>query len=458
MRRFRFAFILILFLPVLARGQYGSADYRIERWDEDYSYLNGAPKTDFFDPIKYISIGSDPDWYLSLGGQVRERYDYFNNSGFGAGRQDEDGFRLTRVLAHVDAHFGPSLRAFVQIDAARVDDRIGGPRQGDADDIDLQQGFADLKLSIGDESSAVVRLGRQELIYGAQRLVSPNDWVNVRRTFDGAKVSFSFPNDALDVFATHPVIIDKPHLNSEDEDAWFAGIYNVMALPAILPGSHSKLDLYVLGLGRNRSDTMPVDSQTYTVGARFHTTPGQWDFDIEADWQLGRLGSENINAWGLAAEAGYTFSNIALSPRASVGIDMASGSADGTERFNQLFPPQYLYLGHIYLFGRQNLIDLHGGILFNLTSTVTLSLDEHIFWRQNTHDAIYDLNGGIVRASNGSSASSLGNEFDAAINWQIQRHFSAYVGYAHFFTGSFIEQTGPDHDVDFFYAAVTFTF
>ena len=458
MRRLILTGIFLALLPSPARAQYGSANYRIQRWDEDYSYLKGAPKTDFFDPIKYISIGSDPDWYLSLGGQFRERYDYFNNSNFGAGRQDDDGFRLTRVLAHVDAHFGPNLRAFVQIDAARVDDRIVGPRPGDADDIDLQQGFADLKFSIGDESSATVRLGRQELIYGAQRLVSPDDWVNVRRTFDGAKISFSFPNDALDIFATRPVVVDKPHLNSPDEDRWFAGIYNVMALPAILPGGHSKLDLYLLGLGQNRWELMPFDSQTYTLGARFHTTPGQWDFDIEADWQLGRLGSENINAWSLAAEAGYTFSNLALSPRASIGLDMASGSADGTGRFNQLYPPTYIYLGHIYLFGRQNLVDLHGGILFNLTNNLTLSLDQHIFWRQNTHDALYNLSGGIVRASNGSNASSVGNEFDAAINWQIQRHFSAYMGYAHFFTGSFIEQTGPDHDVDFFYAAVTFTF
>jgi hypothetical protein len=458
MRIFVFIVLLAFVFPSPARAQYGSADYLIERWDEDYSYLKGAPKTDFFDPIKYISIGPDPDWYLSLGGQVRERYDFFNNSSFGAGRQDDDGFRLTRVLAHVDAHLGPNLRAFVQIDASRVDDRIVGPRPGDADDIDLQQGFGDFKLSLGDASSAVIRVGRQELIYGAQRLVSPNDWANVRRTFDGAKVSFSFPNDALDVFVTRPVIIDKPHLNSEDEDAWFAGIYNVRSLPTILPGGHSKLDLYALGLGANKSASNPADSQTYTLGTRFHTTPGQWDFDVEADWQIGRMGSDNISAWAFAAEGGYTFSEIAMTPRASLGIDLASGSPDRTQRFNQLFPPQYLYLGHIYLFGRQNIIDLHPGLLLNLTRDVTLSLDEHIFWRQNVHDAVYDLNGGVVRASNGSDAASIGNEFDAAINWQIQRHFSAYIGYAHFFTGTFVEQTGPDHDVDFFYAAVTFTF
>ena len=41
---------------------------------------------------------------------------------------------------------------------------------------------------------------------------------------------------------------------------------------------------------------------------------------------------------------------------------------------------------------------------------------------------------------------------------QIDRHWNAYIGYAHFFTGDFINQTGPSKDVDFLYASVTFTF
>src|SRR5947199_9080396 len=29
------------------------------RWEEDYSYLKDHPKTDFFDPIKYVPLGPD---------------------------------------------------------------------------------------------------------------------------------------------------------------------------------------------------------------------------------------------------------------------------------------------------------------------------------------------------------------------------------------------------------------
>ncbi|HEV8607005.1 MAG TPA: alginate export family protein [Tepidisphaeraceae bacterium] len=458
MRRLTFS-LAILLLSAPAWAQYGSADFSIERWEEDYSFLKkSANRKDFFDPIKYVPLNSAGDQYLSFGGQARERYDYFNNSNFAAGAQDEDGFFLTRLLAHVDAHFGKNFRLFLQLNSAFVHDRVGGARPGDADYIDIQQAFADFQIPINSSTSALFRIGRQELIYGAQRLIGPNDWVNVRRTFDGAKVSLSTPNNVLDVFLVRPIDIHKQSLNGEDESTWFAGIYNVTALPDLLKGAHSKLDLYLLALDKQQSEINAVDSTTYTLGARLHTTPEPWDFDLELDGQLGKFDGDSISAWSIATEAGYTFSQFIFSPRASLGLDAASGSPDPAHRFNQLFPPTYTYLGHIYIFGRENIIDLHPGLIVNLTSSVALQLDQHFFWRQNTHDAVYNLAGGIVRFSTASDEPYLGNEFDSVINWQINRHTSAYLGYAHFFPGDFINDTGPSADVDFLYAAVTFTF
>jgi hypothetical protein len=458
------ATLLTTAAPVRAQ-RYGSSDsYSLERWEENYAYLKDpAARTGFFDPVKYVPLGADPNWYLSFGGQARERYDYFNNSNFGAGPQDEDGFRLTRLLAHVDAHFGEHFRAFVQLDSSLANDRFGGPRYGDADDFDVQQAFADVSFSLGGTAtdSATLRLGRQELIYGAQRLISPNDWANVRRAFDGVKLSLSFPADSLDIFFVRPVIIDKSHWNSDDDHAWLAGLYNVTALPWLLsPQAKSKLDLYLLALETTSQSAIApgVSAATCTLGTRLHTTPVPWDFDLEADWQFGHRESSAIGAWALAAEAGYTFADAPLAPRAALGIDLASGSANGAHRFNQLFPPQYLHLGHMYVLGRQNLIDLHPEATFNLTRTITLDVAEHFFWRQNTGDATYNLTGGVVRAGTGTTASAIGSEFDAVINWQVQRHLSTYVGYAHFFTGPFLRRTGAHDDMDFIYAAVTFTF
>jgi len=451
-----------------ARGEdYGyssSSGYNIERWDEDWSWLKDHwdefgtwqkdPRSDYFDPLKYILFSESLDSYISIGGQARYRYDLFNNSNFGAGPEDNDGFHLTRLLLHADIHLNENFRAFVQINSGMVDNRVGGPRPGDADEIDFQQAFLDATAPIGDGQSVLFRFGRQELIYGAQRLISPNDWGNVRRTFEGAKAEWVSHNNTLDVFWVRPVLINNVRLNNGDNSQSFEGVYNVTALPDLIRGADSRLELYFLGLNKTRPD----DSDTYTLGTRFKTTPGNWDFDFQPDYQFGKTGANSISAWAVATEACYTCNYSTFTPRASVGLDIASGSPNPGHRFNQLFPPLYLYLGHMYVLGRQNVIDLHQGLDFHLTRDVTLSLAEHIFWRQNTSDAAYSLTGSVVRAAGASRAAYTGNEFDIVTNWQINKHISTYVGYAHFFAGDFIQETGKHDDIDFFYASMTFAF
>jgi len=61
--------------------------YKILRFDENYSCLsNSALRTNFFDPIKYIPLRTnDPAWYLTLGGEVRERFEGHYDPNFGIG-------------------------------------------------------------------------------------------------------------------------------------------------------------------------------------------------------------------------------------------------------------------------------------------------------------------------------------------------------------------------------------
>src|SRR5947209_1954524 len=91
------------------------ATYSSVRWDENYSYLRDpGRRTDYLDPIKYMPLNERGDWYVSLGGQIRDRYEYFNHSSLGAGPQDRDGYNLFRFLPYVDVHAGPYVRGFFQ--------------------------------------------------------------------------------------------------------------------------------------------------------------------------------------------------------------------------------------------------------------------------------------------------------------------------------------------------------
>ena len=126
--------------------------YTVPRWNEDYGYLqNPSNQSDCMDPIKFIPLNANGDWYASFGGQIRDRYEYFNHYLFGTGPQTRDGYNLARITENLDLHFGPDLRVFLQGTSAFETGRDGGPRPNDRDELDLEQGFADYTIPIGGE-------------------------------------------------------------------------------------------------------------------------------------------------------------------------------------------------------------------------------------------------------------------------------------------------------------------
>jgi hypothetical protein len=443
----------------------GAPIYTPVRWNEDYRYLaDESKRADLFDPVKYIPLGPD-DWYLSLGAQARYRYEYFDEFNFGDPfPQDDDGYHLTRFMGHADLHLGENVRGFVQFISAHISDRDGGPRvapagsenSSDRNDFDVHQAFVDVILPI-DKAKIVLRGGRQNLLYGAQRLISPLDWTNTRRTFDGGKISITCPQNVFDIFWVQPVTVDKDDADDRGHGTDFAGIYDTVSLPDLIEGAGAKIDAYALYLDREA-----LDEERYTVGGRFYANPKPIDFDVEAAYQFGDLADADISAWMFAAEAGYTFADASLSPRMYLGFDIASGDDDpgntDAETFNQLFPLGHAYFGYIDVVGRQNIIDLHPGASIKPHKDMKLSLDYHMFWREADDDALYNAGGAPLRPAGGSTEKRIGSEIDLLLTWQVDRHLLTYFGYSHFFPGQFIEDTGDDEAIDFVYVAVQYTF
>src|SRR5262245_50237648 len=93
----------------------GRPSYQPLRYDEDWSVLaNSACRTEMLDHIKYVPFSRD-GWYLSMGGEIRQRYENYQNPGFGSDPKDDNGYLLQRYLLHADSHFGSRFRLFVQL-------------------------------------------------------------------------------------------------------------------------------------------------------------------------------------------------------------------------------------------------------------------------------------------------------------------------------------------------------
>jgi hypothetical protein len=447
----------------------------VVRYDEDYSFLRDTSRrSDLFDPIKYIPFNQNGDAYLSLGGSMRERYEYFHNINGGTPPQDANGYYLTRFLAHADLHLGDNFRIFAQLKSSMEDGRDGGPRPSDSDEFDIQQAFFDLRLPLGGTTRDAItfRGGRQELAYGAERLIGVSDWSNVLRTFEGGRAMLATGNNRLDLFWVRPVVISSEEPNVGDGNTSFAGIYDTLALPSVLQGA--KLELYGLALNKTKGaayDTagaVGVDSDTYTLGVRFSGKPAPFDFDAELDYQFGQYNHGDLNAYSVSLVGGYTMTAV-LTPRIFVGFDYASGDNDRADAdrqtFNQLFPTGHMYLGYIDMVGRQNIIDIHPGVDFTLckdrpnVKSLTLRAEYHQFWRASTDDAVYNAAGGITRAAvAGHDERGIGGELDLLLTWQVDRHLALCAGYSHLWSGAFLRNTGPGKDVDFFYAWASYAF
>ena len=82
----------------------------------------------------------------------------------------------------------------------------------------------------------------------------------------------------------------------------------------------------------------------------------------------------------------------------------------------------------------------------------------HHFRRPGRADGLYAASGALLRAGDPNAARAVGEEIDLSFAYRFDAHLTIGGGYAHFFPGRFLEQTGPSRNVDFGYLLAQYTF
>jgi hypothetical protein len=457
---------LLLCLPICSsadsdKSADGPQGYSLNRADENYSYLhNPGSRTDIWDTLKYIPFNDAGSWYLSLGGEARERYEYFNNPNWGKDAQDS-GYFLQRYFLHGDLKMGGNFRIFSQLQSSLENGRAGGPRPTDKDELDLHQAFLDVKLELPGDAALTLRSGRQEMAYGSQRIISVREGPNIRQSFDGFRLMYRTAAVKIDSFATRPVQTKRNVFDDgPDNSKAFWGTYAALPFPLLTEGN---IDLYYLGLYRSKAafDQGAARETRQSVGTRLWRTAVPLDYNFEAIYQWGSFGSGDIRAWTVASDTGYTVSSLPLGPRIGLRADIASGDDDPSKKdlqtFNPLFP-KGAYFSEAALIGPANFMDLNPCIDLHLTERLTLILDWDFFWRESIHDGLYNNAVVPVRSGKTSDAHFIGSMSQAQLLWDIDRHLSLVAIYGHFFAGSFLKESGPGADVDYLTSWLTYKF
>ena len=463
MKRIGYTFCLVLVSSASSWLQAADAtDYKQLRYNESYLYLcDPARHSDCLDPIKLIKLSDSCEYYLSLGGEIRERYEIYHNSLWGRGPQDGGGYLLQRYMVHADTHLGEHARFFLQFKSGLETGRNSEPRPTDRDEFDLHQAFLEIAIPLSNKGGLAFRLGRQELVYGSSRLISFREGPNVRSSFDGAKFILKLSHWQVDGFAVKPVQTKTGVFDdAPDRGQGFWGIYTVTPF-SWLPGGN--LDFYYLGLDRENAhfNQGAAHERRHTLGTRIWGNKADWDYNFELVYQFGKFGDADIQAWTAASDTGFTFTRRLFKPRLGMRANITSGDKDPAksdlQTFNPLFP-KGAYFGEPALIGPANHTDIHPQMDLTLRPNLGLSLDWDCFWRTSIKDGIYGPAVNLIQPSLGSNARYIGNQVEAMMTWSINRHLSWYADYAHFFAGAFLKQTTPGKDVDYLSMWMTYRF
>ncbi len=375
---------------------------------------------------------------LKIGLNLRHRYEVrsqdfagtvgvkvFNNDGTTtttpgtnahAARKASLDFTLQRMRLSFDMDVNKNVMARIMFQDVRTFGEAG--ITSNLGRTDLQEGYVQLR-NLGDInpllSNVQMRIGRWQQGYGNHRVIGTLGWANQSRSYDGAKIMYKKGNFWADVFAwqisenvsggvSGGTLGATP--DSTALDTVLYGFYSQYKFGGALKGNLIEPYMVVKAESADESTTnasLSLEKETrYTFGFRATGKNiaglGGFDYTVEPNWQrgtsqyvqtlptineLGTNTSNDISAFAIHAEAGYTFKNIPWTPRIGYAYSFASGDENfdrGTqETYKQVSPTQHAHNGYMDVTSWQNIKDHQIHLNLKPTKKLVLDIKTHFF-------------------------------------------------------------------------------
>lgn len=398
--------------------------------------------------------------WLTLGAELRLRWETRQNAGFR--RDNDDGYLLTRVRFNVDIHPGSWLKIFLEGQDAQV---LGFKADPDPpafqDSFDLRQAY--LEFFHRRRKGLGLRVGRQELNFGDERLIGSFNYGNTARSFDAVRIFYDHARVRLDSFAAAVVRIEDGRFNRTADGDNLYGLH--ATFPTAIP--KGRWDLYTFWRAQSRllnEHGRPGDADRVTLGTRLAgTLPANFDYNIELVGQTGDVAGDKVRAGAVHALIGHTLGNMIGKPRLVGEYNFASGDGDPTDgklgTFDQLFPTNHAKYGYADLVGWRNIHDLHGGVSVKPVERASVGFDLRWFWLASRRDAFYNAAGlPVARVREGARHRYVGREMDVSTSIKLTNHLYIEAAIGYLFAGDFLKQATPGSDSSYTYGMVSYRF
>jgi hypothetical protein len=441
-------------------------DFRNLRFDETWTRLPNAHTWD--EQIKAIPLSHGKDFPLDLtfGGQLRWREESAHAFMLAP---DNDLYGQSRIQLTSELRGGRSAsthaRLFAEFRDAQSYDRDlpGGTRTSDADRSDMQNLFGEVGYR-----RSFVRVGRQEVAIGRERLVGVPDWSNTRRAMQGTRLMLVRGALAVESFDLRPVQVRVRLSDLADSTTRFRGISFGSAPGATVRTPVLPATWQLYHYDQRIEGTTPTQRRTTglrSVWSYSGTAPTstRYGFETEAALQRGTNGTRDIRAWFITTEVQLQWRGVHGAPSLSAGIEEASGDHDPrdarAEAFNALYAAAHAHGGYADVFGRTNARQSFFIGTWDATRRLALRVAAYRYDRLLLSDGIYTKQNTLLRAASGSRARHAGDEVDLTGTYTVTRHLKVIAGHAWVAPGAFLRETpgGALHE-RWGFVGTTFTF
>lgn len=416
---------------------------------------------------------------------LRYRYEYqhhFNAKNYGeqpASGESCDGFWLQRLRLGGSWQPHQHLKLAVGLQDARVFDSDldeegffyskKNDHQNNAyrDEWELYETFVEIRELPTPAWS--LRVGRQTLEYGDNRIFGPGSWGNSGRyQWDAVKLSYRRNAHFIDFIWGGYILHEPTQLSLRHRHAGYGGgvyghwqLNEKTVLEPFFLIKYDRHEDYGSEQGQPKGDL-----QAYNLGARLAALEGIWFYDATLVQQWGDSGADRLRAWGAHLLVGRRFAHLPLQPALSLEYSFASGDADPADgesnAFLGVFGARDRMYGRLNLLDWTNLHDAQCNLHLKPHKQVKLQIEGHRFWLDQERDG-WSLNSSRYRDKTGNSGRHLGDELDLILTWTLpplravkKENIELLFGYSRFWPGEFAEKQADNSAADWLFAQISY--
>ncbi|MFO0696369.1 MAG: alginate export family protein [Polyangiales bacterium] len=309
----------------------------------------------------------------------------------------------------------------------------------------VHQGYGELR-----DGGSFLRVGRQEVAYGDERLIGPLDWQSAARSFDAIRGHYEHGIWAFDGMGAivHNQMVYTNTTTTPPSYVYSDGDYLAAAQAAVRPSDALHVELlYLYRRDRAVSATPPPTSQRISATSlRLDGSPFRgFRYMAEGVFEWGEISHDKFIAYAAAADVWYSLAQT--NPTTfNTGFALGSGNHNGkVGQFNNFYPTNHKFYGYMDLFGWRNIIEGHVNVTQRLASSrASLFAQGYAFFLEYAGGSWTNAVGATLSNPTPGSSRYVGSELDLGGSYKVNELFGLTGGFSFFVPGAAAERMNHD--------------